>query len=43
MGRTPLEDGPSADSYGSSLDLRLGLLDSGLVRSCPVYSHSGHV
>jgi hypothetical protein len=56
MGRTPLENGPSADwvpkrdasrlgshSYGRSLDLRLRLPDSGLIRLCPVSSPSGHV
>ena len=43
MGRTPWEDGPSADSYGRSLALRLRLPDSGLVRWCPVSSGSGHV
>ncbi len=43
MGRTLLEDGPSADSCGRSLDWRLRLPDSGLLRLCPVSSPSGHV
>ena len=43
MGRTPLEDGPSADSCGRSLDRRLYLPDFGLVRWCPASSGSGHV